>query len=53
MNNIQISKNFKLKKFECNDSGSVVKIEDLILFVFTFVFCFLGSFSKDMLVLKY
>jgi len=24
-------------------------IEDLVLFIYTFVFCFLGAFSKDML----
>lgn len=31
MNNIQISKNFKLKEFECTDSGSVVKLDSKLL----------------------
>jgi len=31
MNNIQISKNFKLKEFECSDSGSVVKLDSKLL----------------------
>ena len=31
MNNIQISKNFKLKEFECRDSGSVVKLDSELL----------------------
>jgi len=31
MNNIQISKNFKLKEFECSDSGSVVKVDSRLL----------------------
>ena len=31
MNNIQISKNFKLKDFQCGDSGSVVKLDNNLL----------------------
>jgi len=31
MNNIQISKNFKLKEFECGDSDSVVKLNSKLL----------------------
>lgn len=31
MNNIQISKNFKLKEFECSDSDAVVKLDSRLL----------------------
>ena len=31
MNDIQISKNFKLKESECKDSGSVVKLDSKLL----------------------
>lgn len=31
MNNIQISKNFKLNEFQCSDSGSVVKLDSKLL----------------------
>ncbi len=31
MNNIQISKNFKLKEFQCSDSGFVVKLDSRLL----------------------
>jgi len=31
MNNIQISKNFKLKEFECSHSDSVVKLDSILL----------------------
>lgn len=31
MNNIQISKNFKLKEFQCDYGGSVVKLDSTLL----------------------
>jgi len=31
MNNIKISKNFKLKEFQCTDSDSVVKLDSRLL----------------------
>ncbi len=31
MNNIQISKNFKLREFQCTDSGSLVKLDSGLL----------------------
>lgn len=32
MNNIQISKNFKLKEFECKDGSQLVKIDSQLLY---------------------